>query len=93
MIYGEDPFRRRPRKSTESKKRKEKCDWMAENPRKWPSKRGPIAKIVPSGGCKGDTVLVAVERWYDFPEFGGSYLSRTDRRLIETAYFLINSLR
>ncbi len=27
-------------------------------------------KIIPSGGCKGDTVPTAVERWYNFPEFG-----------------------
>ena len=26
---------------------------------------------MPSGGCKGDTVPLAVEQWYDFPEFGG----------------------
>ncbi len=44
---------------------------MAENPGKWPSKRGPIAKIMPSGGCEGDTVPLAVEWWYDFAEFGG----------------------
>ncbi len=44
---------------------------MARKATEWPSKRGPIAKIMPSGGCKGDTVLLAVERWYDFPEFGG----------------------
>ncbi len=35
---------------------------LAENPGKWPSKRGPIAKIMPSGGSKGDTVPLAVER-------------------------------
>ncbi len=28
---------------------------MAENPGKWPSNRGPIVKIMPSDGCKGDT--------------------------------------
>ncbi len=44
---------------------------MARKVTEWPSKRGPIAKIMPSGGCKGDTVPLAVERWYDFPEFGG----------------------
>ncbi len=44
---------------------------MAVNTGKWPSKRGPIAKIMPSGGCKGDTVPLVVGRWYDFPEFGG----------------------
>ncbi len=44
---------------------------MTENMGKWPSNRGPISKIMPSDGCKGDTVPLAVERWYDFPEFGG----------------------
>ncbi len=44
---------------------------MAENLGKWPSKRGPITKIRSSDGCKGDAVLLAVERWYDFPEFRG----------------------
>jgi len=34
-------------------------------------KPGPIAKILPSDGCKGDAVPLAGERWYDFPEFGG----------------------
>ena len=44
---------------------------MAENLGKWPSKRGPISKIRPSDGCGRDAVPLAVERWYDFPEFGG----------------------
>ncbi len=54
---------------------------MAENMDKPPSKRGPISKIRPSDGCKGDTVPLAVERWYDFHGFGchlgnvGSYAS------------------
>ena len=45
-----------------------------------PSKRGPITKIMPSDGCKGDTVPLTVGKWYDFHEFGwhlgnvGSYL-------------------
>ncbi len=43
---------------------------MAENMGKWPSKRGPVTKIRPSDGCKGDAVPLAVEWWYDFPEFG-----------------------
>ncbi len=30
----------------------------------------PIAKIMPSDGCKGDTIPLAVEKWYDFHEFG-----------------------
>ncbi len=44
---------------------------MTENMGKWPSNRGPISKIMPSDGCKGNTVPLAVERWYDFPIFGG----------------------
>jgi hypothetical protein len=44
---------------------------MAENLGKWPSKQGPISKIRPSDGCGRDAVLLAVERWFDFPEFGG----------------------
>ncbi len=36
-----------------------------------PSKCGPIAQIMPSDGCGRDAGLLAVERWYDFPEFGG----------------------
>ena len=35
-----------------------------------PSKPGPISKIRPSDGCKGDGVLLAVDQWYDFHEFG-----------------------
>ncbi len=44
---------------------------MAENLDKWPSKRGPISKIRPSDGCRRDAVPSAMERRYDFPEFGG----------------------
>ncbi len=43
---------------------------MAENLGKWPSKRGPISKIRPSDGCRRDAVPLALEWWYDFPEFG-----------------------
>jgi len=43
---------------------------MVGNLDKWPSKRGPISKIRPSDGCGRDAVPLAVERWYDFPEFG-----------------------
>ncbi len=44
---------------------------MAKNLAKWPSRREPISKIWPSDGCGRDAVLLAVERWSDFPEFGG----------------------
>ncbi len=43
---------------------------MAENMGEWPYKRGPVLKIRPLDGCGGDAVLLAVERWYDFHEFG-----------------------
>ena len=43
---------------------------MARKMTEWPSKRGPITKIMPSDGCKGDTVPLAMGQWYDFHEFG-----------------------
>ena len=43
---------------------------MAANLGNWPSGREPISKIGPSDGCGGDAVPLAVERWYDFLEFG-----------------------
>ncbi len=43
---------------------------MAEILEKWASKREPISKIRPSDGCGRGAVTLAVERWYDFPEFG-----------------------
>ena len=43
---------------------------MAKNLAKWPSGRGPIAKIRPSDGCGRDAVRLALERWYDFHGFG-----------------------
>jgi hypothetical protein len=43
---------------------------MARETTKWPSKRGPITKIMPSDGCKGGTVPLAMGQWYDFHEFG-----------------------
>ncbi len=33
---------------------------MARKVTEWPSNRGPISKIMPSDGCKGDTVPL---RW------------------------------
>ena len=44
---------------------------MAENLSKWPFKREPTSKFRPSDGCGRNAVLLVVERWYDFPEFGG----------------------
>jgi hypothetical protein len=43
---------------------------MARKMTEWPSKQGPISKIMPSDGCKGDTVPLAVDQWYDSHEFG-----------------------
>ena len=43
---------------------------MARKMTEWPSKRGPITKIMPSDGCIGDTVPLAVGKCYDFHEFG-----------------------
>ena len=36
---------------------------MARKMTEWPSKRGPITKIMPSDGCIGDTVPLAVGKW------------------------------
>ncbi len=53
---------------------------MAEYLDIWPSKRGPIAKIRPSDGCGRDAVPLAVERGYDFPEYGVVWACRLDPR-------------
>ena len=55
---------------------------MARKMTEWPSKRGPITKIMPSDGCIGDTVPLAVGKWCDFHEFGwymGNVGSRAGR--------------
>ena len=70
MIYDEDPFRRRPRKSKARRKRQEKCVWMARKMTEWHSKRGPITNMMRSNGCNRGTVPVAVGQWYNFCEFG-----------------------
>ena len=86
MICDEDPLRRRPRESTARRKRQERCVWMARKMTEWPSKRGPITKIMPSDGCIGDTVRLAVGKWCDFHEFGwhmgnvGLYMAHWQRR-------------
>ena len=43
---------------------------MAENLGEWPSKQGPINKIMPSDDCKGDIAPLVVGRRHKFPEFG-----------------------
>ena len=54
---------------------------MARKMTEWPSKRGPITKIMPSDGCIGDTVPLAVGKWYDFHEFGW-YISPLKKALL-----------
>ncbi len=44
---------------------------MTNNLAKWTSEHGQTSKIGPSDGCGRDAVLLAGERCYDFPEFGG----------------------
>ena len=36
----------------------------------WPSKRGPITKIMHPEVYKGDNISLVVGKWYDFHEFG-----------------------
>ena len=44
---------------------------MARKMTEWPSKRGPITKIMPSDACIGDTVPLAVGKsTTDFHEVG-----------------------
>jgi len=52
------------------RKWQERRVWMARKMTEWPSKRRPLTKIRPSDRCKGDAVPLAVDQWYDFPEFG-----------------------
>ncbi len=70
MIYDEDPFRRRPRKSTVRRKRQEGCVWMAETMGNWPSGHGQITKIWPSDRCGGKTIPAAMHFGYNLREFG-----------------------
>ncbi|MCZ6467829.1 MAG: hypothetical protein O6829_11215 [Alphaproteobacteria bacterium] len=44
---------------------------MIKNWAEWASEHGQTTKIRLSEACGRDAVLFAVERWYDFPEFGG----------------------
>ena len=55
---------------------------MARKMTEWPSKRGPITKIMPSDGCIGDTVPLAVGKWYEFHEFGW-YMGNVGQELFE----------
>jgi len=50
------PLRCRLRQSMASRKRQERCVWMARKMTEWPSKRRPLTKIRPSDSCKGDAV-------------------------------------
>ena len=44
---------------------------MMNNRAEWASEHGQTTKIRLSEGYGRDAVLLAVERWYDFLEFGG----------------------
>ena len=56
MIYDEDPFRRRSRKSPARQKRWEKCVWLVENWAEWASGHGQLTKIGLSDSCGGETI-------------------------------------
>ena len=43
---------------------------MARKTAIWPSTRRPNFNNMPLEGCTGETVPLAVGRWYDFHEFG-----------------------
>ena len=60
---------------------------MVVNLGEWPSKRGPISNIRPSDDCGRDEVLLAVDRWYDLPEFGG-YLKNVGLKRISIEIIL-----
>ncbi len=76
---------------------------MARKMTECPSKRGPISQIMPSDGCKRDSVPLAVGRWYDFHEFGyhlGNVgLSQIDKVIMDRGvqgavpYLPLNELR
>ena len=53
---------------------------MARKMAEWHPKHRPITKIMLPDGVKGDTAPLAVERWYDFHEFGG-YLGNVGSKL------------
>ena len=52
MNCDEIPLQRRARESMARRKRHEGCVWMARKMTGWPSKRGPITKIMPSDGSR-----------------------------------------
>jgi hypothetical protein len=61
MIYGEDPLRRRPGKSTARRTRQKGSVWMTENMDKWPSKHGKTEK---SGHRLAAAKTLFSRRWY-----------------------------
>ena len=63
---------------------------MARKMTEWPSKRGPITKIMPSDGCIGDTVPLAVGKWYEFHEFGW-YMGNVGLMSLQDALFKLVS--
>ena len=71
MIYGEDPLRRRPRKSTARLKRRKRCVWMTRKLAEWASEHGQITKIKPSDASGGKTIPTVVQFGYHRHEFEG----------------------
>lgn len=65
MIYGEDPFRRRPRKLTTKWKRQEGCVWMTTNLAKWASNNGQIIKSGLPNGRRAKSLPSVAGRVYD----------------------------
>jgi hypothetical protein len=61
MIYGEDPLRRRPGKSTARRTRQKGSVWMTENMDKWPSKHRKTEK---SGHRLAAEKTLFPRRWY-----------------------------
>ncbi len=61
MIYDEDPFRRRPGKSTARRTRQKGSVWMTENMDKWPSKHRKSEK---SGHRLTAEKTLFPRRWY-----------------------------
>ncbi len=71
MICDQDPRRRRPGKSTAGKKM---TVGVCLNGRKYGQMAFQTRTDLQNqaiGWLRRDAVLLAVERWYDFPEFGG----------------------
>ncbi len=73
MIYDEDPFRRRPRKSTARQKNNGRSTSGWRKIRAMAFQARADGQNQPIGWLRKGCSSLALERWYDFPEFG-SYL-------------------